>query len=240
MTVGRIIDVSSDQHAGGAAIDWQQVAGAGVTAAFIKATQGVIYENPYFQQDMLGAQKAGIAVCAYHYAGMGNPQNEAVFFMRTASRFARMLDFETNTDAAWARTFLQALNLPANECITYGSASTLKDIYAQLPSLAFPAAYGQFYPGWGACWQFSDNSTIPGISVAVDEDKWYGSEADYESLFQLNIVPPEPPPFLVEGEDMTSIVVDGQLHVFGIIGTTAYHWWQQEGSSTWSSEKLPS
>jgi GH25 family lysozyme M1 (1,4-beta-N-acetylmuramidase) len=191
MTIDRIIDVSSAQHPDGAPIKWNQVAQDGVTAAFIKATEGDNYVNPYLQPDMIAAQNNGIAVCAYHFAKMGSPVAEAQFFARTASRFARMLDYETNTNVAWARTFLQTLGLPPDECITYGSSSTLKDFYSQLPSMAFPAAYGQFYPGWGVCWQFTSSAQVAGISTAVDESRWYGNESQYDSLFQINY--PEPP-----------------------------------------------
>jgi hypothetical protein len=193
MTIGRIIDVSSDQHPNGAAINWTQVAQAGVTAVFIKATQGTTYVNPYFQSDMIAAQKAGLYVCAYHYADMGNPVAEAQFFAKMASRFARMLDFETNTNVAWARTFLQTLGLPASELITYGSLDTLKDFYVQLPSMAFFAAYQQLWPGMGVCWQFTDAATIPGITGNVDEDSWHGDESQYDALFQVNTPAPTPP-----------------------------------------------
>lgn len=51
-----------------------------------------------------------------------------------------------------------------------------------------------------------------------------------------------PPPGLKEGENMTSIIIGGQLHVFGVIGSTAWHWWQETGppASAWHSEQLPS
>jgi hypothetical protein len=192
MPIGRLIDVSSNNHPNGAPIDWLAVAKAGVTAAFIKATDGTGYINPYFQPDIVDAQAAGLAVCAYHFAEMGDPRAEAIRFRQIAWRFARMLDYETNTDVAWARTFLQTLELPPGECITYGSASSLAGIYQQLPSLAFPAAYGQGYPGWGACWQWTDKASIPGIVGDVDEDSWHGTESQYDALFQLNIAPPQP------------------------------------------------
>lgn len=49
-----------------------------------------------------------------------------------------------------------------------------------------------------------------------------------------------PPPYLKKGENMTSILIGGQLHVFGVIGTAAHHWWQATGSSTWGHELLAS
>ncbi len=58
--------------------------------------------------------------------------------------------------------------------------------------MAFPAAYGQNYPGWGVCWQFTDASTIAGIVGNVDEDSWHGTETQYDALFQLTVSPPEP------------------------------------------------
>jgi hypothetical protein len=209
-TPGRLIDVSSDNHPNNAPINWREVRAAGVTAVFVKATEGTTYVNPYYKTDMAGARAAGIAVCAYHFAGMGDPKAEAEFFLETAGVYARMLDYETNTDVAWARTFLQILGLPRSELITYGSASTLKDIYGQLPSMAFPAAYGQKFPGWGVCWQFTDAATVAGIVGAVDEDAWYGDVGQYETLFQLY----DPPEHKQEDTVMDSTIVT--------IGTTEY------------------
>jgi hypothetical protein len=45
------VDVASFQHPGGAAINWSQVASAGYRFAFVKATQGNYYTNPYFSSD---------------------------------------------------------------------------------------------------------------------------------------------------------------------------------------------
>jgi GH25 family lysozyme M1 (1,4-beta-N-acetylmuramidase) len=62
------IDVASGQHAGGASIDWAQVAAAGYRFAFIKATEGSYYANPYFASDLAAAQAAGLLVAPYHFA----------------------------------------------------------------------------------------------------------------------------------------------------------------------------
>lgn len=224
-TIGRIIDISSNNHDGGP-INWTEVAGAGVTAVFIKATKGTDYVNPYFQPDMLAAQKVGLAVCAYHFAGMGDPVAEAQFFRKIASRFARMLDYETNTNVAWARTFLQTLELPASEVITYGSLDTLKDFYAQLPSMAFPAAYDQAWPGWGVCWQFTSSAQIPGIVGQCDEDSWHGDETQYETLFQLNVEPPDIGGFMAI---TAPFVHNGQKQVVQAAVGSLWHKWAPFG-----------
>jgi lysozyme len=65
------VDVSSLQHQGGAVIDWAQVAGAGYRFAFVKATEGSYYANPYFASDVAGAKAAGLVVAAYHFANPG-------------------------------------------------------------------------------------------------------------------------------------------------------------------------
>lgn len=49
-------------------IDWQQVAEAGYGFAFVKATEGVGWQDPYFQTNAIGARDAGLYVGAYHFA----------------------------------------------------------------------------------------------------------------------------------------------------------------------------
>lgn len=66
--LARGIDVSSFQHPGGAAINWPSVAQAGYRFAFIKATEGSYYVNPFFRGDAAAAKAAGLLVAAYHFA----------------------------------------------------------------------------------------------------------------------------------------------------------------------------
>jgi hypothetical protein len=191
VTIGRLIDVSSAQHGDlspgqGPPINWAAVAGAGVTAAFIKTTEGTTYVNPWYAIDVAGATKAGILTLGYHFARMGDPVAEAQFFKFHAGSRARVLDYETNTNVPWARTFLAELGLPPGELLTYGSLDPLGSFYAQLPSMAWIAAYGQGWPGFGVCWQFTDAASIAGIVGNVDEDQWHGDESQYEALFGVS------------------------------------------------------
>jgi GH25 family lysozyme M1 (1,4-beta-N-acetylmuramidase) len=64
----RGIDESSFQHPAGARISWRSVARAGYRFAFIKATEGTYYVNPYFKADAAAAKAAGLLVAAYHFA----------------------------------------------------------------------------------------------------------------------------------------------------------------------------
>ncbi|MBO0727609.1 MAG: hypothetical protein J2P57_00035 [Acidimicrobiaceae bacterium] len=62
------VDVSSFQHPSGTPISWGRVAAAGFRFAFVKATQGDTYVNPYFRLDYAAAEAAGLYRGAYHFA----------------------------------------------------------------------------------------------------------------------------------------------------------------------------
>jgi len=64
----RGVDVASYQHPHGAGIDWGQVARAGYKFAFVKASEGDYYVNPYYATDLAQAKAAGLYVTGYHFA----------------------------------------------------------------------------------------------------------------------------------------------------------------------------
>src|SRR5215471_6335440 len=64
----RGVDVADYQHPHGAAIAWPRVAGAGFKFAFIKATEGDYYANPYYASDLAQAKAAGLYATGYHFA----------------------------------------------------------------------------------------------------------------------------------------------------------------------------
>jgi GH25 family lysozyme M1 (1,4-beta-N-acetylmuramidase) len=80
------IDVSSNDHSGGRSIDWAGQANAGVRFAYVKATEGVGYVNPYFDSDYHAAKNQGLYVGAYHFArpDSGNPVGQADYFINNA------------------------------------------------------------------------------------------------------------------------------------------------------------
>ncbi len=58
------IDVSSWQGS----VDWAAQARAGKRFAYVKATEGIRYKNPYFARQYTGAYQAGLIRGAYHFA----------------------------------------------------------------------------------------------------------------------------------------------------------------------------
>ena len=179
-----LVDLSSNNtHP----IDYAAAKAGGVTGAFVKATEGTGYTNPFYAQDVAGFAGVGVPVLAYHFASFGDPVAEAHYFQSVAGARARVLDNGTNTNAAWQQEFLDALNLNPSEEVDYGSGSTLP---RGVRALLWPAAYGRD-PGFGDCWQYTDVAQVPGIPGNVDASVWKGSAADFYGLFTLN---PQPNP----------------------------------------------
>ncbi|MFG1885239.1 GH25 family lysozyme [Micromonospora sp. NPDC049102] len=85
----RGIDVSSHDHNLGP-INWPAVAASGVKFAYVKATEGRTYLNPYFAEDYAAAKDAGLLVGAYHFTrpDSRDPINEANYFVDNA-KFAK-------------------------------------------------------------------------------------------------------------------------------------------------------
>lgn len=257
MTIGRIVDISSNQHPSGTPIDWAEVAKAGVTTVIIKATQGTTYTNPWYARDVAGAQAAGLDVLAYHFAEFTDVAAEVAHFRSVAGKLAQCLDIETSENVPWSRTFLQGLELPPAKLLIYGSASSLRSIYAQLPAMAWVAAYQAHSPGWGVLWQFTSSAAIPGIPGQVDQSNWQGSEIQYDDLFGIYDPTPAPspptqPPTLIAGVNdhmitVTESATDGNRHVFVYDETdkSVTHWYQsitggpEHNNFAWTREVLP-
>jgi GH25 family lysozyme M1 (1,4-beta-N-acetylmuramidase) len=75
------IDVSSHDHSV-YPIDWAAVAASGVKFAYVKATEGAFYTNPYFATDYQTARNAGLYAGAYVFArpDLGDPVGQADYF----------------------------------------------------------------------------------------------------------------------------------------------------------------
>ncbi len=76
------IDVSSHDHLR-FPIDWPGVASSGVRFAYVKASEGQFYTNPYFHADYTQAKAAGLLVGAYAYGrpDLGDPVGQANYLI---------------------------------------------------------------------------------------------------------------------------------------------------------------
>jgi GH25 family lysozyme M1 (1,4-beta-N-acetylmuramidase) len=178
----RGVDVASYQHPHGAVINWDQVAQAGYKFAFVKASEGNYYVNPYYATDLAQAKAAGLYVTGYHFAipnvSSGASQADyAVEHSRYAADGRTMpltLDIEYNPYGAtcygltaaqmvaWISAFsAETQRLTGQPTIIYTTADWWRtctgDSTAFGSDLLWVAAYGPTSPpmpaGWGN-WTF--------------------------------------------------------------------------------------
>lgn len=75
------IDVSNHQGL----IDWSKVAADHVRFAYVKATEGKTFVDPYFARNWAGAQAVGVRIGAYHFFSLcSSGQDQADAFLRAA------------------------------------------------------------------------------------------------------------------------------------------------------------
>lgn len=182
---GKIVDLSS-ANGNPATFNWHEAKAAGVIAVFCKATQGTTYKNPDYMVNGGPVRQAGIGFRAYHFAEFTDAAKEAAYFRSVAGADGVILDSETSTNEAWQNAFLAALNVPADEELDYGSASSLPR--SGIRALLWPASYGKA-PGFGDCWQSTDTGSVAGIPGDVDLSEWIGSQADFDVFFGLAPAP---------------------------------------------------
>ena len=191
-------DVSSHNHPSGTSIDWYRVQASGAPFAFVKATEGVTYTNPYFVADWNGVAAAGMVRGPYHYARPALPLSTAVdqanaFISYTGTTnepgdLPPALDMEEAGGLspanliAWTHSFLDTVQgltgrLPIIYTYPYFWKTAMGNNtgFTQYP-LWIADYNGGTAPGtplvggWSswAFWQYTASSTIDGITGAVD------------------------------------------------------------------------
>ena len=191
------IDVSSHQKD----IDWRRVAESGVEFAFLRlgyrgyGSEGTINLDPYFQQNLAGAQAAGIKVGVYFFSQAitsAEAAEEAQFVLTnlngTYLDYPVVYDWEVISSSG-ART-AGLSNTTLTDCaITFCDAVALAGytpmIYYNLPvgythyQLDRLTAYDVWFAQYASTpsmyynyriWQYSDKGTVPGIDGKVDMD----------------------------------------------------------------------
>lgn len=200
------IDVSSHQHPGDASVDWNAVASSGQKFAFIKATEGVGYTNPYFLSDSQAAAAAGITIGSYHFARPGgDARAEAKYYAEALTSQPQpslppVLDLETNGGLGvsdlqnWVRDFVDEIKKQTGRTpimytyysfwkVQMGNTSEFSDLPLWL------AYYSDSLPsdipgGWDhvTFWQHASDGRINGINSAVDLNVYYGDDAELNTL----------------------------------------------------------
>jgi lysozyme len=193
----RGVDVASHQHPGGVAIDWSAVAAWGVDFAYVKATEGDSYVNPYFVEDWQGAGAAGLLRGAYHFARPRLPLWTATYdaqvFLLTTGPFTGVADLPPVLDLedtgglsgpdlrAWAEAWMDEITRQTGRWpMLYsapwyldgavGGAAELSDHPMWIADYTDAGQPRGLPVGWSrwTIWQFTSSASIPGIAAPVD------------------------------------------------------------------------
>src|SRR5437764_873265 len=125
------IDISSHDHTLGD-IDWAGVVNSGVKFAYVKATEGMSYANPYFATDYQNAKNAGLFAGAYAFGrpDLGNPVGQADYFIDQALWTGDSRTLVPFVDLEWP---YGALHLPACWNLTPAAMSSwIHDFVAEV------------------------------------------------------------------------------------------------------------
>jgi lysozyme len=196
------IDVSSYQGK----INWDKVREmqddeVNVKFAFIKATEGIMHVDPYFQRNWREAPKAGIICGAYHYfKPQKNGKWQARFFLQNVKPekgdLPMVVDIEElkGVSAAQMRKELIAFLKHIEEethtkPIIYTNISFYRD-YLQGYVDGYFLWVAHYYKSklkvdkstpW-IFWQHSDKATIDGINHVVDMNVFHGDTTAFNKL----------------------------------------------------------
>lgn len=185
-------------------LDWRAAQGAGVSFAFIKATEGGDMIDPMFADHWEGALKAGVPRGAYHFYYFCRPaQDQARWFIENVPRargsLPPVLDLEWNpfsptctyrpppaTVRAEIRIFLDIVERHFGQRpIVYSTpdffaSNDIGSLGEELWLRATAQPPSQVYPGiaW-RFWQYSATGRIPGVEGDVDLNAFSGSRSDW-------------------------------------------------------------
>lgn len=210
------IDVSAYQPT----VNWQSVAAAGISFAFIKATEGTGVVDRSFASHWVGAKAAGLLRGAYHFF---RPAEDAATqahhylaqFGSDPGELPPVIDVELADHtpgpevqdgvSTWLDIVEEALGRP----LVY----TMPGFWNTLPTRADIAGKSDLWvANWGVqmpvlCtgyskwtfWQFTNTATIQGIPGAMDASHFNGTLADLVTFSQALVssrggAPPPPTP----------------------------------------------
>ena len=200
------VDVADWQHPDGSDIDWKSVEADGQKFAFIKATEGQGYTNPYFEDDVKQAKEAGLRVGSYHFARPGESAAlQAANYANTIRTMPQpslppVLDIESDDGVGpeevqrWVKEFVtevEALTGRTPMIYTYryfwseqmGDTTDFKDYPLWL------AAYQDEVPtelpgGWEymTFWQRTNDLQVSGMPTVTDANLFNGTKSDLDGF----------------------------------------------------------
>ena len=175
-------------------VDWERVVTAGVTFAFLKATEGTSFVDQTYERHRAAAKQHGIKVGAYHFArpAKSQPGQQAAFFLEhakpKAGELRPVLDLEDNGGLAaadvqrWARGWLDAVERAVGcKPIIYTSPSFWRDRAGNADFSGYPLWHAQYtkrpnadvagsWKGY-TIWQHAQDGAIAGVRGHCDVNR---------------------------------------------------------------------
>lgn len=202
----RGVDVSSYQGE----IDWPVLASQDIQFAFIKATEGSSFVDPYFKPNLTAAQQTSLRVGAYHFfsydsSGKTQAENFIANVPATAAMLPPVVDLEFYGD--------KEKNLPVKEDVVRELASLLQELeahYGKRPILyatdksnrLYLAGEFDEYDLWirnvvstpslaegqtWTFWQYTNRERLAGYhgkETFIDINVFHGSQAEFDAYGQ--------------------------------------------------------
>ena len=192
------IDVSKHQGL----IDWKKVAACGIEFAIIRAGYGKNTVDPYFVENICGAQTAGLKIGVYWFVYALNEQDalaNAEKFHNTIESYKDIIDLKVWCDYEYdsdnysikndvvqnkesrtriVKTFLHYLEEKGWDVGVYANPDYLNTKFEDLSEYPlwlakYGSDKGKFYP---FMWQYSSKGTVLGINGNVDMNHLYVEE----------------------------------------------------------------
>ncbi len=187
-------------------MDWQTIAGQGITFAFLKATEGSGTVDDCFAENWKNARAAGLAVGAYHFFSFDSPaetqaDNYCAVVPASEDALPPVIDLE----------FYRSDNLPEPDEVRRNLRiliDRLRETYGRKPIIyttkncwtrylegtdldytlwirsIFTAPSDSFQPAW-TFWQYNPRGMLDGYTggeVLIDLNVFRGTEADFRKF----------------------------------------------------------
>lgn len=191
------IDVSKYQGK----IDFERVKAAGIRYVFVRATEGITYQDAFFKQNLEEAREAGLVIGAYHfYETDDDPISQLKNFTSMVSLQAGdlppVVDIEKLHDndqldlTQNIQTYLDGLerHYKTKPIIYSGKNFANKYITTFSDYPLWLAEYQSLYPtlpqGWNkwTFWQYSQTGKVDGVIGDVDVNRYNGEESSFNKM----------------------------------------------------------
>lgn len=185
-------------------IDWDQARAAGVSFAFLKATEGSDRLDPTFERNWEAARRAGVDRGAYHfYYWCGTAEDQARWFIRNIPRdrgaLPPVLDLEWNPFSPTctrrpppeevrrqARIFIDIVSRHYGQrpviytTRDFWHENEIERLGEEVWLRSTAGHVEEIYPGarW-TFWQYTATGIVPGVNGPVDLNAFNGSERDW-------------------------------------------------------------